>query len=311
MGLGHTGEQLPDAVKGHWADTLIPEKFRPYMRMGRFERPIGWWLLLLPCWWSATLAAIATPGTYPNLFHMVLFLIGAMAMRGAGCAYNDILDRNLDGSVERTRMRPIPSGQVSVFQATVFLLILCLIGLAVLLSFNTFTIITGFASLGFVLVYPLMKRFFWVPQAVLGCAFNWGALVGWTAHTGSLSLAPFLLYFGGIFWTIGYDTIYALQDIEDDEIVGIKSSARFFGDYVQPAVGGCYVLAVLLMGGSLYMAGAGLFSYLGLAAFAGHLAWQTWRMDADDNPLSLKLFRSNRDAGLVFLAGLLVDACLF
>lgn len=301
-------EQIPDAVKGHWADTLVPAQFRPYLRMARLDRPIGWWLLLLPCWWSSALAAATVPATYPNFLHMALFLLGAVVMRGAGCTYNDILDRKLDASVERTRHRPLASGQVSVAQALMFMGLLCLIGLAVLLSFNAFTIATGFASIGLVLIYPLMKRIFWMPQLVLGFAFNWGALVGWTAYTGSLSLAPILLYVGGIFWTVGYDTIYALQDIEDDEIVGIKSSARLFGRSVIPATGLCYAGASLFFLTSLYAAGAGPLSYIGLGAFALQMVWQIIKLDPENGSLCLHLFRSNRQGGLLFFAGILLDS---
>lgn len=303
-----SGKPLPDAVKGHWADTWIPAQFRPYMRLARFERPIGWWLLLLPCWWSASLAATATPNTYPNLLNMALFFIGSIIMRGAGSTYNDILDRNIDGRVERTRMRPLPSGQVSLAQAVIFLAALCLVGLMILLTFNRFTILTGFASLGFVAMYPLMKRVIWIPQAVLGLAFSWGALMGWAAHTGSLTLSPFLLYFSGVFWTVGYDTIYALQDIDDDEIAGVKSSALYFGSYVKPAVGACYFVAVILLFASLSATNADMLSYLGATGFAAHLAWQIIRLDRHNGDLALRLFRSNRDAGLILLAGLFLDA---
>lgn len=305
-----SGKQLPDAVKGHWADTWIPTQFRPYMRLGRFERPIGWWLLLLPCWWSASLAATASPGTYPNLLNLALFFFGAIVMRGAGSTYNDILDRNIDGRVERTRMRPLPSGQVSPTQAIAFLVLLCLVGLLILLSFNRFAIMTGFASLGFVALYPLMKRVIWIPQAVLGLAFSWGALMGWAAHIGSLSLSPILLYFCGVFWTIGYDTIYALQDIDDDEIAGVKSSALYFGRHVKSAIGACYLIAVILLFASLFTAKANMLSYLGAVGFAIHLVWQIIRMDRHNGELALKLFRSNRDAALILFAGLFLDALI-
>ncbi len=298
--------QLPDAVKNHWADTLVPAQFRPYLRMARLDRPIGWWLLLLPCWWSSALAAAAAPATYPNFMHMALFLLGAVVMRGAGCTYNDILDRKLDANVERTRHRPLASGQVSIRQALLFMGLLCLIGLFVLLSFNAVTIATGFASIGLVLIYPLMKRIFWMPQLVLGLAFNWGALVGWTAYTGSISLAPLFLYIGGIFWTVGYDTIYALQDIEDDEIVGIKSSARLFGPHVIPATALCYAGATLFFALSLYTASTGLMAYIGLGAFSLHMAWQIIKLDPKNGSLCLDLFRSNRQGGLLFFAGILI-----
>jgi 4-hydroxybenzoate polyprenyltransferase len=298
---------LPDAVRGHWADRLAPATLRPYLRLARIERPIGWWLLLLPCWWSAALAAIAGGLPWPNPVHCLLFLIGAVAMRGAGCTYNDIVDRDLDTRVERTRGRPLPSGQVSLKGALAFLAIQGVVGLLVLLQFNGFAIATGFASLGVVALYPIMKRFFWMPQIVLGLAFAWGALMGWAAAFGSLSLAPVLLYAGSISWVVGYDTIYALQDIEDDEIAGIKSSARFFGERVTLGVGICYGLTVALLILAFVLAGAGLPAFIGLALFALHLGWQVARIDRNDGAGALRLFRSNRDAGLILFAFMVLD----
>ena len=300
---------LPDAVRGHWADRHAPAALRPYLRLARIERPIGWWLLLLPCWWSSALASIAQASP-PNPRHFLLFLVGAIAMRGAGSTYNDLVDRNLDGKVERTRDRPLPSGQVSVLGAVTFIAIQCLIGLAVLVQFNTFAIATGFASIGIVLFYPFMKRVFWVPQIVLGLAFAWGALMGWAAAFGSLSLAPVLLYAGAIAWVVGYDTIYALQDIEDDEIAGIKSSARFFGDHVRAGIAACYGLAALCLAGSLMAADAGALALLSLVCFAAHLGWQVLRIDRHDGTLALRLFRANREAGLILAVGLALEALL-
>jgi 4-hydroxybenzoate polyprenyltransferase len=265
---------------------------------------------LLPCWWSAALAAIAAGQPWPDPLHCALFLIGAVAMRGAGCTYNDIVDRDLDMKVERTRQRPLPSGQVSVKGALAFLVLLALIGLGVLLQFNVFAILTGFASLGIVALYPFMKRFFWMPQIVLGLAFAWGALMGWAAAFGSLSAPAFLLYAGSIAWVVGYDTIYALQDIEDDEVVGIQSSARFFGEQVRLGVGICYGLTILCLTGALYLAGVGWIGFAGLALFALHLGWQVARIDRDDGVGALRLFRSNRDAGLVLFAALILDGFL-
>ncbi len=301
---------LPDAVRGHWADRLAPAGLRPYLRLARIERPIGWWLLLLPCWWSAALAAIAAGQPWPDPLHCALFLIGAVAMRGAGCTYNDIVDRDLDMKVERTRQRPLPSGQVSVKGALAFLVLLALIGLGVLLQFNVFAILTGFASLGIVALYPFMKRFFWMPQIVLGLAFAWGALMGWAAAFGSLSAPAFLLYAGSIAWVVGYDTIYALQDIEDDEVVGIQSSARFFGEQVRLGVGICYGLTILCLTGALYLAGVGWAGFAGLALFALHLGWQVARIDRQDGAAALRLFRSNRDAGLLLFVALILDSFL-
>ncbi|MBL0404798.1 4-hydroxybenzoate octaprenyltransferase [Microvirga aerilata] len=301
---------LPDAVRGHWADRLAPAGLRPYLRLARIERPIGWWLLLLPCWWSAALAAIHAGQPWPDPLHCLLFLIGAVAMRGAGCTYNDIVDRDLDTRVERTRQRPIPSGQVTVKAALAFLALQGLVGLLVLLQFNGFAVATGFASLGVVALYPFMKRFFWMPQIVLGFAFAWGALMGWAAAFGSLDGTAVLLYLGSISWVVGYDTIYALQDIEDDEIAGIKSSARFFGERVKLGVGICYGLTLAFMGAAFVLAGAGPASFAGLGLFALHLGWQVARIDRSDGAGALRLFRSNRDAGLVLFAAMTLDGLL-
>lgn len=305
-----TAPSLPDAVRGHWADRLAPVALRPYLRLARIERPIGWWLLLLPCWWSAALAAIAGGRPWPDPLHCILFLIGAVAMRGAGCTYNDIVDRDLDTRVERTRQRPLPSGQASLKGALAFLVLQCAVGLVVLLQFNTFAIGAGFASLGIVALYPFMKRFFWMPQIVLGLAFAWGALMGWAAAFGSLSWAPFVLYLGSIAWVVGYDTIYALQDIEDDEIAGIKSSARFFGERVRLGVAACYVLTALFLTGAFILADAGPFAFAGLVLFALHLAWQVVRIDRDDGVGALRLFRSNRNAGLILFAAMILDSLI-
>jgi len=299
---------LPDAVRDHWADRLAPAGLRPYLRLARIERPIGWWLLLLPCWWSAALAAIAAGQPWPNPVHCVLFLIGAVAMRGAGCTYNDIVDRDLDTRVERTRGRPLPSGQVSLGGALAFLVLQCLVGLAVLLQFNGFAIATGFASLGIVALYPFMKRFFWMPQIVLGLAFAWGALMGWAAAFGALGPAAIALYLGSIAWVVGYDTIYALQDIEDDEIAGIKSSARFFGEKVRQGVAICYVLTAAFMALAFILADAGPVAFAGLLLFAVHLAWQVTRIDRHDGAGALRLFRSNRDAGLILFAAMTLES---
>jgi 4-hydroxybenzoate polyprenyltransferase len=307
-GIPATDRTLPDAVRGHWADRYTPLGLRPFLRLARLERPIGWWLLLLPCWWSAALAAIDRGWGHPNLAHLILFLVGAVAMRGAGSTYNDIVDRDLDARVERTRDRPLPSGQVSVWGAAAFLVLQCLVGLAVLLQFNGFAIATGFASIGIVALYPFMKRLVWLPQIVLGLAFAWGALMGWAAASGSLAAAPVALYLGAVAWVVGYDTIYALQDIEDDAIANIKSSARFFGPRVRLGVAGCYALAIVFIGVSFTLADAGIPAFLGLLVFAGHLAWQVWRIDASDGLGALRLFRANRDAGLVLFAGLWLDA---
>jgi 4-hydroxybenzoate polyprenyltransferase len=305
---GSADRSVPDAVARHWVDRRAPLKLRPYLRLARIERPIGWWLLLLPCWWSAALAAIAAGKPYPNPWHCLLFWIGAVAMRGAGSTYNDIVDRRLDGRVERTRWRPLPSRQVSVAAAVAFLAGLALVGLAVLLQLNRFAVLTGFASLIWVALYPFMKRIIWLPQIVLGLAFAWGGLMGWAAAFGSLSLAPVLLYVAAVAWTVGYDTIYALQDFEDDEMAGIRSSARLFGDKVGFAVALCYGITVALLAASLLLVKAGPAAWLGTAGFAAHLAWQVRMLEPRDGERALRLFRANRDAGLILFAGLSLDA---
>jgi 4-hydroxybenzoate polyprenyltransferase len=300
---------VADAI-GNWVDTLAPVWSRPYLRLARLDRPIGSWLLLLPCWWSAALAAVAAHVRGPSLWHLVLFFVGAFAMRGAGCTWNDIVDRDLDASVERTRSRPIPSGQVSVGQAALFLVLLALIGLAVLIQFNGFTIALGIASLAIVVVYPFTKRITYWPQIVLGLAFSWGALMGWAAAFGRLGLPPLLLYAGSISWVIGYDTIYAHQDREDDALIGIKSTALLFGERTKPMLAVFYSLAVILLGAAGFSAGGGVVFALGLIAFAAHLAWQIARLDIADPDNCLAVFKSDRNAGLILFAGLLLDAAL-
>ena len=295
---------------GNWVDTIAPAWSRPYLRLSRLDRPIGSWLLLLPCWWSSALAAVAAHARAPSLWHIVLFFIGALAMRGAGCTWNDIVDRDLDRSVERTRSRPIPSGQVSVAQAALFLILQALTGFAVLIAFNGFTIALGIASLAIVAVYPFMKRITYWPQIVLGLAFSWGALMGWAAAFGRLDPPALLLYAGSIAWVIGYDTIYAHQDRDDDALIGIKSTALLFGARTKPMLALFYGLAVILIGAAGVSAGAGLVFALGLFAFAAHLAWQIVRLDVADPDNCLAVFKSDRDAGLILFAGLLLDAAL-
>lgn len=307
-GSGSADRPVADAVRGHWVDVYAPRPLRPYLRLARIERPIGWWLLLLPCWWSAGLAAIAGGHPYPDPVQCGLFLVGAVAMRGAGSTYNDIVDRDLDGRVERTRRRPLPSGQVSLKAALAFVALQALVGLVVLLQFNRFAVLTGFASLGVVALYPFMKRVIRLPQIVLGLAFAWGGLMGWAAAFGSLALAPVLLYLAAVAWTVGYDTIYAVQDIEDDAVAGIHSSARLFGDRIRPAVGVCYLLAGLLLATSLLLVSAGVSAWFGLAAFGVHLGWQVRQLDPRDGIGALRLFRSNRDAGLILSAAFTLDA---
>lgn len=294
----------------NWVDTRAPVWMRPYLRLSRFDRPIGWWLLLMPCWWSAALAAGIARDLHSLPLVLVLFLIGAMVMRGAGCTWNDITDRKLDAKVERTRSRPIPAGQVSVAQAGAFLVLQALVGLAVLLQFNRFAVLTGIASLVIVAVYPFMKRITYWPQVTLGLAFSWGALMGFAVILGRIDGTALVLYAGSIAWVIAYDTIYAHQDTEDDIMVGIKSTALLFGEQTKLALTIFYSLAVVLIGTALWLGGSRWAAWIGLAAFAAHLVWQVRTIRIDDSALCLRLFKSNRNAGLLLFAGLLADAVI-
>ncbi|MDT2023993.1 4-hydroxybenzoate octaprenyltransferase [Methylocella sp. CPCC 101449] len=305
----NVSRSLPDSVSGSLVLRWAPDAAIPFIQLARIDRPIGWWLVLLPCWWSAALAGIQQ-GSGPNWWHVLLFLIGAISMRGAGCVYNDIVDRDIDAGVERTRGRPLPSGRVSLTAAVVFLVLLSLIGAAVLLSFNRFAIVTGLASLLIVAIYPFMKRVTSWPQAVLGLAFAWGGLMGWAAAFGSLSWQAVLIYVCAIFWTIGYDTIYALQDARDDAIVGVKSTARLFAQNVRLGVAICYVLALICAALAIAGVHGGVLAWAGWLAFAAHLGWQVSRIERADTRVALMLFRSNRDAGLLFFAGLAADGML-
>ncbi|MBW8902844.1 MAG: 4-hydroxybenzoate octaprenyltransferase [Bradyrhizobium sp.] len=307
--MSGAADRVADAA-GNWVDTRAPQCSRPYLRLSRLDRPIGSWLLLMPCWWSAALAAGITQSVDKLPRILALFFVGAFVMRGAGCTWNDITDRDLDARVERTRSRPIPAGQVSVSQAMAFLVVQALIGLAVLLQFNVFAVATGIASLIIVAVYPFMKRITWWPQVVLGLAFSWGALMGFAVILGRIDAPALALYAGSIAWVIGYDTIYAHQDAEDDALIGIKSTARLFGARTGLALNVFYGLAVVLIGAAVAVAGAGALAWVGLAAFAAHLAWQIKRLRIDDPALCLRLFKSNRDAGLLLFAGLLADAAM-
>lgn len=294
----------------NWVDTHAPVWARPYLRLARMDRPIGAWLLLLPCLWSAALASGMAHDNSALGRTIALFAIGAFVMRGAGCTWNDITDRDLDAKVERTRSRPIPAGQVSVKQALAFLVLQLVTGLVVLLQFNRFAILTGIASLIVVAVYPFMKRITYWPQSVLGLAFSWGALMGFAAILQQINASALLLYAGTISWVIGYDTIYAHQDADDDALIGVKSTALLFGQRTRPILAAFYGTAVALIGLALWLAGAGIWAYLGLGEFALHLAQQVVRLKIDNPVLCLRLFRSNRDAGLLLFVGLLVDALL-
>jgi 4-hydroxybenzoate polyprenyltransferase len=304
-----TAARVADAT-GNWVDTHAPQWSRPYLRLSRLDRPIGSWLLLMPCWWSAALAAGIARDIRQLPLIIALFFVGAFVMRGAGCTWNDITDRDLDALVERTRSRPIPAGQVSVPQAAAFLVVQALIGLAVLLQFNRFAVMTGIASLVIVAVYPFMKRITWWPQIVLGLAFSWGALMGFAVTLGRIDATALALYAGSIAWVIGYDTIYAHQDAEDDALIGLKSTALLFGARTHRALLVFYGLAVVLIGLALALAGAHFPAWIGLAAFAAHLIWQIGRLEIGDPALCLRIFKSNRDAGLLLFLGLLADAVM-
>jgi 4-hydroxybenzoate polyprenyltransferase len=301
--------RVADAT-GNWVDMHAPVWSQPYLRLARLDRPIGSWLLLLPCWWSAALASALAHDVSRLPLIIVLFFAGAFAMRGAGCTWNDITDRDLDAKVERTRSRPIPVGQVGVRQALAFLVAQALIGLAVLLQFNRFAIATGIASLAIVAVYPFMKRVTWWPQVVLGLAFSWGALMGFAVVLGQIGATALFLYAGSIAWVVGYDTIYAHQDTEDDALIGVKSTARLFGERTHRALVVFYGLAVILIGVAMWLAGATFLAWAGLIAFAIHLGWQIGRLRINDPVLCLRIFKSNRDAGLLLFAGLLADALM-
>jgi 4-hydroxybenzoate polyprenyltransferase len=300
--------RVADAT-GNWVDRFAPPPTRPYLRLARLDRPIGSWLLLIPCWWSVGLAGMKA-GHIPQISHIALFFIGAFAMRGAGCTWNDLVDRNLDGLVERTRSRPIPSGQVTAAKATAFMVAQALIGFLVLIQFNRFTVVTGLVSLMVVAVYPFMKRITYWPQIFLGLAFSWGALMGWPAAFGRLDWPAIALYAGSICWVIGYDTIYAHQDREDDLLIGIKSTALLFGENTRPMLARFYAAAAVLIGIAGIMAGGRLIFALGLIAFAAHLVWQVTQLDIDDPAHCLKLFRSNRDAGLILFGAMLLEAAV-
>lgn len=297
---------IADAPLKNWADRFAPASLRPWLRLMRVDRPIGVWLLMWPCWWSVALAA-REEDVFPTIWFdvklLLLFMIGAFAMRSAGCIYNDIIDRDIDAKVARTKGRPLASGQISVGSAIICALALCLVGLAVLLQFNTYAIALGFGSVGIVLIYPLMKRVTFWPQAVLGLAFSYGALLGWAAYWGDLGAPPIILYAAAVAWTIGYDTIYAHQDKEDDLLVGLKSTALRFGRSTPAWVSLFYGIAIGGLAFAGWIAGAGIWFYSGLAIAAGQLIWQVATLNIDDPQNCLERFRSNNLFGaIVFLA---------
>jgi 4-hydroxybenzoate polyprenyltransferase len=301
---------LAEKASASWVERLMPSGLRPYAQLMRLDRPIGWWLLLLPCWWGMLLAQVQRGEFVPDFRTAFLFLVGAILMRGAGCVGNDIVDRDIDRKVARTRMRPLASGRVSVTAACGLLVALSLAGLAVLLQFNAFTIVLGISSLAIVAIYPFMKRITHWPQAVLGFAFNWGALVGWSAIAGRLDWPAVLLYAGGIFWTLGYDTIYAQQDMEDDALIGVKSTALKFGADARAWLIAFYTLALLLISAAVRMAHAGYFSWAGVALAGLHAIWQLRRFEVGSPGLAPDLFKSNRVFGLVLAGGFLMDVIL-
>lgn len=304
---------IADAKATNWVDRFAPEFLKPYLKLGRFDRPIGYWLLLWPCWWSVALAAREAPegwrfaitggNGWPDPLLLILFYIGAVAMRAAGCAYNDLVDRDIDAMVERTAKRPLASGRISKGQAVLFLVAMSLAGLAVLLTFNTFAIILGIASLGIVALYPHMKRITHYPQIVLGLAFNWGALLGWAVLTGTLHPAVGVLYIAGIAWTLGYDTIYAHQDKEDDLLVGVKSLAIKLGQATRPWLAVFYAVAAAGILAAGWLSGIGWMFYAAMVAAGAQLAWQVTKIDIGSPEDCLAKFRSNHLLGaLVFLA---------
>ena len=290
-------------LSGWWRH--LPSGCHPYILVARLDRPIGWWLLLLPGWWVIPVAA---PGIGAGFYLMALFLAGAVAMRAAGCVVNDLWDRRLDSQVERTAGRPLAAGTIGIFEALLFLGLLCAIGLTVLVQLPFFAILTGIAALPLVILYPLAKRVTWWPQAVLGLTFSWGVPLGWAAASGSPPPAALaLVYAGSVAWVFGYDTIYAIQDMADDREVGVKSSALGLGRHLRAGVATAYALAVAGLGlGFWLLLGTGIW-VAALVAMALHLAWQSYRLDSGDPAMALRLFKSNRDAGLILTAGLVIN----
>jgi 4-hydroxybenzoate polyprenyltransferase len=301
------GMPIIDAPRGNWVERYAPAAVQPYLQLMRADRPIGTWLLLWPCWWSAGLSWVAAGRTWPDLWLLFLFAVGAAVMRGAGCTYNDLVDRDFDARVARTQARPIPSGRVTPFAAAVFMVALSLTGFVVLLQFNLFAIGMGILSLAVVAIYPFMKRVTYWPQSVLGLAFSWGALMGWAETFGRIDWPALALYAAAIAWTIGYDTIYAHQDKEDDSIVGLKSTALRFGPQTKPWLTLFFSLAVALLALAGYGANAGWPFFLGLFLASFHLVWQVVTLDVDDPVNCLARFRSNRDFGALVFAAILAD----
>ena len=301
---------VADAVRGNWVDTRAPAALRPYLRLSRADRPIGTWLLLIPCWWGLGLAALASGPRPVDAWIALGCAAGAWLMRGAGCTWNDVTDRRFDAAVARTRSRPIPSGQVTVRQALAWMVAQALAAFAILLTFHPLAVALGIGSLALVAVYPFAKRFTWWPQVFLGLAFNWGALLAWAAHAGSLSAAPVALYAAGIAWTLHYDTIYAHQDTEDDALIGVRSTARLFGDASRRWLGAFAAAAVALMALAAALAAPGplplALALLGPAAMGLHMAARMRRLDTGDPASCLAAFRASRDAGLLPVAAIVL-----
>lgn len=306
-----TTDTIPaDAVARTWVERA-PGFARPYLRLMRLDRPIGTWLLFWPCIFGLALGGMGhTRDIASDLRLAALFAIGSLVMRGAGCTYNDIVDRDIDAQVARTRSRPIPSGAVSVRAAWMFLALQCAVGLAILVQLNRFSILLGASSLVLIAIYPFMKRVTWWPQAWLGLTFNWGALVGFAAKTGHLALPALLLYAACFFWTLGYDTIYALQDKEDDALIGVKSTARLFGDHARRWIAAFYLVSLLLFAGAAAGAPAKYALAILVLGAGAHFLWQVWRVDPADPARCLRVFRTNRDAGAVIALAFLLAAWL-
>ncbi|MCP4316654.1 MAG: 4-hydroxybenzoate octaprenyltransferase [Hyphomicrobiales bacterium] len=307
--------RVADAPSNNWVYRQLPRWGWPYAQLARWDRPIGWQLLLWPCWWSVMLAANAQSTDAPIqpviiIWHLFLFMVGAIAMRGSGCTYNDLVDHDIDMKVARTRSRPLPSGRVSRTQAKAFMVIQALVGLIVLLQFNLFAIVLGICSLVVVVIYPFAKRFTDWPQFFLGLAFSWGALMGWAAAFGSLAAAAIVLYAGAVLWTIGYDTLYAHQDKEDDELIGVRSTARLFGDQTKAWLTGIYTATVLMMALSFWLANAAWPAFAGLAIAAAMLGRQIAIVDINDGEQCLALFKSNNRVGWVLFAGLIAGVAV-
>jgi len=294
---------IKDSVQGGWVERM-PEGLRPYLRLSRYDRPIGFWLLALPGWIGLAFAALSEGFARADIKWAVLIGIGAVAMRGAGCTYNDIVDRDLDSRVERTALRPLAAGTIGLKSAWIWLVLQCMVGLVVLAFFPRLSQIIAVSSVVLVAAYPFMKRITYWPQAWLGLTFNWAVLVAYTAKTGAVDLPLFLLYAGLVFWTIGYDTIYACQDVEDDALIGVKSTARLFGDKTKFWTATTYGVSLLFISISFFKASNLLYAILFVLPFAAHIIWQIWRFDPAKGVLCLNIFKSNRMAALLLILGL-------